>query len=329
MIYIVTGSTGFVGNNVVKKLEASGQKVIAFAQSGEKAAKALGNTEAKLLFGNIKRPENIERLFDECYGEKNVCFIHTASVVYLGRNRKKLAQMREINIKCTKNIIEACLEHKCRLLYVSSVHAIKENPKREVITETENFDPKKVVGHYAKTKAEASRLIMEAVKERGLDAVIVHPSGIIGINDYSDTHLTQMVADYRSGRIPACTGGGYDFVDVRDVADGIIAAAAKGKAGDCFLLTNKFYSARELFNILYELGAGKKVRLKLPLWMAYMGLPFLGVYFKLRNRRPLYTAYSLYTLKSNGNFSHEKATRELGYNPRSLRESIQDMLEEN
>jgi dihydroflavonol-4-reductase len=81
----------------------------------------------------------------------------------------------------------------------------------------------------------------------------------------------------------------------------------------------------ELFTMLHEITDKKKIRLKLPLWLAYFSLPFLSVYFTMRGKRPLYTAYSLYTLKSNSNFSHEKASRELGFSPRCLYESLVDM----
>ena len=167
---------------------------------------------------------------------------------------------------------------------------------------------------------------MYAIKNQGLDAVLVHPGGITGPYDYSDTHLTQMVIDYMENRIPAAVNGGYDFVDARDVASGIIKAAEKGRAGDCFLLTNKYYSVKEMLSMLHEITGGKKIKSTLPMWLAYFSLPFLSAYFKLRGKRPLYTGYSLYTLKSNSNFSHEKASRELGYAPRDLRESLADTV---
>jgi len=234
--------------------------------------------------------------------------------------------MDDVNYNGVKNIIEACIEFKARLVYVSSVHAITEPPKNRLTTEIEHFDPRSVVGKYAKSKARASALVMDAVKNRGLDAVIVHPSGIVGPNDYNDTYLTQMIVDYMENRVPAAVNGGYDFVDVRDVASGILNAAEKGKRGDCFLLTNKYYSVMEMFAMLHEITGGKKIKTKFPMWIAYLLLPFLSTYFTILGKRPLYTSYSLYTLKSNGNFSHEKASRELGFSPRDLRESLADTV---
>jgi dihydroflavonol-4-reductase len=323
--YIVSGGTGFVGNNVIRELLQSGADVRTLVRSKEKADIVLNGINAALFFGDVRDRNTVEKLFDGLE-DREIVFIHTASVVLIGGNKKQYQTMDDTNSNGVLNIIEACLKHKARLLYVSSVHAITEPPKRRLTTEIERFDPKSVVGRYAKSKARASALVMNAIKTRGLDAVLVHPSGITGPYDYSDTHLTQMVIDYMEKRVPAAVNGGYDFVDVRDVASGIIKAAEKGKAGDCFLLSNKYYPVKEMLTMLHEITGEKKIQLTLPVWLAYFSFPFISVYFKLRGKRPLYTLYSLYTLNSNSNYSHEKATKELGYTPRDLRESLVDTV---
>jgi len=323
--YIVTGGTGFVGNNVVKTLVSGGAAVRTLARSKEKADTALKGIKVELFFGDARDRNVITKLFDGLEN-REIVFIHTASVVLIGGNSRQYKTMDDLNYNGVKNIIEACLARKARLVYVSSVHAIAEPPQNRLTTETECFDPRSVAGKYAKSKARASALVMDAVKNQGLDAVIVHPSGIIGPNDYSDTHLTRVIMGYMEKRIIAAVDGGYDFVDARDVASGILKAAEKGKTGDCFLLTNKYYSIMEMFAMLREIIGGKKIVLKLPMWLAYFSLPFLSAYFTISGKRPLYTAYSLYTLKSNSNFSHEKASRELGYSPRGLRESLADTV---
>jgi len=323
--YIVTGGTGFVGNNVVKALVSEGVAVRTLVRSKEKADMALKGLNVELFFGDVHDKDVITKLFDGLEN-REVIFLHTASVVLIGGNNRQYKTMDEVNYNGVKNIIEACLSRKARLVYVSSVHAITEPPKNRMTMEIKHFNPRFVVGKYAKSKASASALVMDAIRNQGLDAVIVHPSGIIGPNDYSDTHLTQMIKDYMENRIPVAVNGGYDFVDVRDVASGILKAAEKGKRGDCFLLTNKYYSIMEMFAMLQEITGGKKIKSKLPIWLAYLLLPFLSAYFTILGKRPLYTAYSLYTLKSNSNFSHEKASRELGYSPRGLRESLVDTV---
>ena len=144
--------------------------------------------------------------------------------------------------------------------------------------------------------------------------MVVHPSGILGPYDRSGNHLVQLVSDYLQGKLPACVTGGYDFVDVRDVALGCLLAAEKGRKGECYILSNRHYEVRELLGILRSVAGGRRLPV-LPMWMARAAAPGLQWLARLQKKRPLYTKYSLYTLRSNDKFSHDKATAELGYRP--------------
>lgn len=326
-IYLVTGGTGFVGNNLIKILTQKNENVVALVRNEEKVKKT--GIKVPLVYGDVKETETFKRLFDSAkniYGEGEYILVHTASVVRIGGTKKQYKEMALVNRLGADNAINACLENKCRLLYVSSVHAITEPKKRALTYEIENFDYKTVVGKYAKSKSKASAAVMFAAREKGLDAVLVHPAGIIGPNDFSDTHLTQMVVDYMDGKIPVATGGGYDFVDVRDVANGIIAAIERGKTGECFILANRYYSVRTVLNTLYEITGKKEIKKSVPNFIAKLGLPALLLYSKIFKKRPLYTLYSLYTLRSNSNFAHEKAASRLDYTPRDLKESLSDTV---
>jgi len=323
--YIISGGTGFVGNNLVRELERQGvNNIVVQARSEKKVEESLQGTNAKVVYGTIMNADDLDKLFSEA--QSPIIFVHTASVVYLGGDKKRLEHMYDTNIEGTRNVIEACLKYGARLVYVSSVHSIPKAKKGKIVKEVCSFDPKKVKGHYAKTKAIASQMVLDAVRNDGLDAILVHPSGISGPNDFTGTYLGQMVEDYRAGRIPVAVKGGYDFVDVRDVVAGIISVSKNAERGSCYLLTNKFYSVRQVLDILHELGVGKRVKRTLPIWVAWFGLPFYSMYAKAGKKRPLYTKYSLRTLGENSNFSYEKANNELGYSPRELKDSLRDMI---
>ena len=153
----------------------------------------------------------------------------------------------------------------------------------------------------------------------------MQPSGILGPYDVSGNHLVQMVTDYVENRLPACVKGGYDFVDVRDVAEGTIAAAEKGKTGDCYILSTGIMKSRKSSTLSDPIAGGRNLPV-LPVWMAKLALPLMEFIARRRKKRPLYTKYSLYTLTSNDKFSHAKASEELGYRPRDLYETIRDTL---
>lgn len=161
--------------------------------------------------------------------------------------------------------------------------------------EAARFDPGEVEGLYAKTKAEASQLVLDAAAQR-LDAVIVHPSGILGPGDFGQGHLTQMIADYLNGRLVACVKGGYDFVDVRDVADGVIAAAEKGRAGECYILSNRHYEVWELLDMASAQTGKKRIRVVLPMWAgqgygAAFGAVLAGMVRRAAAVQPLFPLY--------------------------------------
>lgn len=212
-----------------------------------------------------------------------------------------------------------------RLVYVSSVHAIPEKDGLQVLREVHHFSPDEVVGGYAKTKAEATQIVLDAAAA-GLNAVVVHPSGILGPYDASGNHLVQLVVDYVRGKLPACVRGGYDFVDVRDVAAGCLAAVDKGRAGECYILSNRHYEVKDVLRIAKKVQGGPEAARCCPCGWPGRPRPCWSGVAKRRRERPLYTKYSLYTLASNDRFSHDKATRELGYQPRDLYQTIRDTI---
>jgi dihydroflavonol-4-reductase len=321
-LYIVTGAKGHVGNTVIKALLASGENVRALAVPQDRT-KALYGLNIPIFEGDVCDPDSLEALFQHDKNDELIV-IHTAGIVSI--SSKQDQKVYDVNVNGTKNIISMCKKYGVkRLVYVSSVHAIPEKPAGETITEVSHFDPDLVEGYYAKTKAEATQAVLDSVKD-GLDAVVVHPSGIIGPNDYGRAHMTQMMIDYLDGRLTACIEGGYDFVDVRDVADGIIAAVDKGRSGECYILSNTYTDVATLLDNLHQLSGKRRIKTVLPRWFALATAPLAELFYKLLGQPPLFTRYSLYTLYSNANFSHAKATRELGYKPRSLRLTTLDTI---
>lgn len=272
--------------------------------------------------GDVRDPATLLPMFAGIDPAHTV-LIHTAGIVSIAP--RVSPQLYEVNVQGTRHVAQLCLAHGVRMVYVSSVHAIAEQHGRRVLCEVSHFSPDDVVGGYAKTKAEATQLVLDAVG-RGLDAVVVHSSGILGPYDTAGgNHLMQMLEDYLRGRLPACVRGGYDFVDVRDVAQGCLLAAQKGRTGECYILSNRYYSIRRVLAMAREAGGGRRLPV-LPLWMARAVAPLFSLWAKMCKKRPLYTAYSLYTLGTRDRFSHDKATSELGYRPRDLRDTIDDTV---
>ena len=195
-----------------------------------------------------------------------------------------------------------------------------------MIKEITDFDPNNVKGLYAKTKSEAAKYVMKLVKNKNLNACIIHPSGIIGPNDYGNSHLTWLVKEVLNDKLLVSVSGGYDFVDVRDVADGIISACERGIKGECYILSNKYITIKQLTDLICDVQERKRIKLVLPIWIAKLVAPLFEIYYNIKKQTPLFTRYSLYTLSSNANFSNRKAKKELGFKNRNIKNTIKDTI---
>ena len=322
-LYIVTGGYGHVGNTVIKDLVHMGKKVRTLVLKSDQSS-ALQGVDVEVVTGDICDSASLEALFTADESE-DIIVIHTAGIISIATKYEPLVY--DVNVKGTKNIIQQCIKHQVkRLVHVSSVHAIPELSGDQQICEVASFEPDDVIGLYAKTKSEATQAVLDSVKE-GLDAVVVHPSGIVGPQDYGKGHITQLIMDYLDGRLTSGIDGGYDFVDVRDVSQGILAATTKGKSGECYILSGGFFTVRELLTILHEVSGKRKIKSFLPLWFVRCTVPLSECYYKLLKQPPLFTKYSLYTLGSNANFSNQKAKSELGYTTHEFKKTIIDTVD--
>ena len=322
-IYIVTGASGFLGNNIIRYLEREENcEVRAFVLNGESIS-SLNNLKCSIYYGDVTKVDTLNSIF-EGSGDAEIFVIHCAAVVYI--KSKYNSRVYDVNVNGTKNIVDKVLEYNAKLIYVSSVHAIPEKSDGNLISEVSIFNPDDVVGLYAKTKAEAARYVMDSVKDKGLNACIVHPSGILGPYDFSNSHLTALVREIVRGKLPMCVKGGYDFVDVRDVAKGIIMVCDKGKKGECYIMSGEFVSIKKLADLVCDVVGKKRIKVVLPIMIAKIVAPFYEMYYNVKGKTPLFTKYSLYTLSSNSNFSNEKAKRDLGFVNRNITDTVRDMV---
>jgi dihydroflavonol-4-reductase len=177
---------------------------------------------------------------------------------------------------------------------------------------------------YDSSKAEAERLVLEAT-ENGLDAVILNPTAIIGPYDAQPSYLGQALIKIYRNSLPMLVSGGYDFVDVRDVIEAAIQAAANGRKGERYILSGNWMSLKELSKEINRITGKKTTQFSVPIQVARVGLPFIQLHSKISGSLPLYTSEALDNIQfSNKNISNLKARTELGYNPRPIEETLSD-----
>ena len=321
-LYLVTGATGHVGTVLVSELLKRGESIRALVLPGDGSQLP---REIEVVEGDITDKVSLIPFFDRT-GWDCVTLIHCAALITIASAPN--TRLWSINVKGTDNVMRQALATGVeRVVYVSSVHAIPEKPKPQVISEVSSFSANLVHGQYAQSKAAAARKVLEYAN-KGLNVSIVHPSGIIGPGDLQcKNHMIRTLRAMAKGTIPIALRGGYDFVDSRDVVEGILACEEKGRAGECYILNGQYISVVDMLNVVRKICGKRQRRIEVPYGVAKLFAPVGERLFLLVNKGvPLFTPYSIYTLNTNARFSHDKATREFGYSPRSMEESIRDSL---
>ncbi|PRQ05623.1 NAD-dependent epimerase/dehydratase family protein [Enhygromyxa salina] len=319
MTVVVTGASGHLGANLVRALLERGESVRVLVH---RSAAALDGLEGQLerVEGSVCEPDSLGPAFE---GARRV--YHLAGVISIDGDPD--GRVHRVNVEGTRNVARACLERGVgRLVQVSSVHAYDMDPRDEVLDE----DRRQVADSpahsaYDRSKALGERIVHEQI-EAGLDAVIVNPTGIMGPVDFGPSRLGQLLVDLSGGKLPALLDGGFDFVDVRDVAAGVIAAGERGRRAHNYILGNAWYSLHALAKLVERAGGSRAPRLVSPVWAARLGVPFVRLASRVSGREPAVTGESLDVLVSNRSISSAKARAELGYAPRPLIETVTDSL---
>lgn len=317
---VVTGATGHIGNVLIRELVSSRQNVRGFVLPDDDC-RPLASLKIEITRGDVTDLKSLESTFTGA----DIVF-HLAGIVTIMPRMKKI--LERVNVGGVRNVVAACRNSGVRrLVYTSSVHAIAEPPQGTVIDESQPFDPDRVLGDYAQSKAFATRLLLDEVTKGGLDAVICCPTGVIGPWDYGISNIGQLMIDFASGHLKSYVRGAYDFVDVRDVALGLLLAAEKGQSGRHYIFSGAQVQVPELMKELERNIGYPAPTYEIPSTIARAAGVLASVYYSLVRRKPVFTAYSIDVLKSNSQVSSARARKELGFTTRPWQESIRDHVE--
>ncbi len=317
MRVVVTGASGHVGANLIRMLRERGDTVRVMVHS---RTASLDDVDVERVSGDVLDAASLRAAFE---GAERV--YHLAALISIDGDRG--GAVSAINVRGARNVAEATRSAGAgRLVHCSSVHAFDQEPLDEVLDETRSRADERA-GHpaYDFSKARGEREV-RAVIEQGLDAVIVNPCGIIGPNDYQDSRMGRVVLDLARRKLPTLIDGGFTWVDVRDVCDGLVSAGDRGRTGESYLLGGRYASVRELASIVEAETGAAPPRIMSPMWLARLGAPFVVAVGRITGREPLYTGEALRALRANRNVSTAKARDELGFRPRLLEQTVRDTL---
>lgn len=313
----VTGASGHLGANLVRALLDEGHEVVALVREDVRALEGL---PMRRIHGDLFEPEALRRALEG----SAVCF-HAAGKIAITRD--PTGEVRRTNQLGPRAVVAACLETGVRrLVHVSSIHAFSSRPADAPTDESRGpVDGDPDGSDYGRSKALGEREILEGVA-RGLDAVIVNPTGIIGPYDWKPSRMGRFVLSVARGRLPALVTGGFNFVGAGDVARGAIAAAKRGRTGERYLLSGSWRTMTRLAQDIARLSGTRPPRIVVPASLARLGAPLVETVARWAGTSPLYTSESIQILREHRDIRHDKATRELGYAPRPLEETIEQTL---
>ncbi len=316
MVVVVTGAAGHVGANLVRALLERGYAVRALVHRGRRALRGL---DVETVPGDILDRQSLARAFAG------------ADVVYHAAAHISLlmgdwARSQEINVLGTRNVVEACLECGVdRLVHFSSIHALDIELCAGVVDETCPLVDGPPHPPYDRSKAAAEIEVRQGAA-RGLQTVILNPTGIIGPLDYGPSHFGTALLLLARGRIPGLIAGGFDWVDVRDVAWAALQAAERAPAGAKYLLSGHWVSVRDVALVVSHVTGVRVPCFVSPLFLARLVAPLATLYSQITHTTPIYTSVSLRALRRRFEVSHARATADLGYRPRAFAETISDTL---
>lgn len=313
----VTGASGHVGANLVRALLARRLCVRALVHQDQRALEGL---DVEIFAGDVR---DLDSLLPVFAGTELV--YHAAG--YISISSDEWQNLEAINILGTRNVVEACL--RCgvrRLVHFNSIETLLGESNGRLVDESRPVVVSRRQTPYARSKAAGEKEVKQGIS-RGLDAVILYPSAIIGPLDYQGGFPNKGLLAIADGKLWALIDGGFDWVDVRDVVVGALQAAARAPVAARYVLSGHWASLRDLADLVSGINGMDVPRLVLPMWMARIGAPIAVALNHMAGKRPLYTPDSLKPLGGNHRISHARATRELDYQPRPLTETVAETLQ--
>jgi dihydroflavonol-4-reductase len=311
---LVTGGTGFVGAHVVRALLARGASVRCLVRRGSRRDNLAG-LAVELAEGDLTDPASLARAAS---GISTV--YHCAADYRLWSSDP--SELRRANVEGTENVLAAAAEAGVsRVVHTSSVGALALTRNGSPADEATPVRRESVIGHYKRTKYDAER-VAEAWAARGLPVVIVNPSTPVGELDIRPTPTGQMIVDFLGGRIPAYVDTGLNLVDVRDVAQGHLLAAARGRVGEKYILGHRNMTLKEILETLARLTGRPAPSLRLPHAVPLAAAAVATLAARVTGKPPRVSLESVRMSRYRMFFDGGKAVRELGMPQTPVEEAL-------
>ncbi|MFC0385119.1 hopanoid-associated sugar epimerase [Muricoccus vinaceus] len=316
---LVTGGTGFLGSAVLRALLARGLRVRALARPSSPRANLEG-LGCEVAEGDLGDPASLRAALR---GMQHL--FHVAADYRLWAPDP--GAILRVNVDGTRALMREALASGIeRIVYTSSVAALKVAGATAPVNEDAPLDPGEAIGAYKRSKTMAERVVEEMVARDGLPAVIVNPSTPVGPRDIRPTPTGRMILDAARGKIPAFVDTGLNIAHVDDIAEGHLLAFEHGRVGERYILGGENLPLRDLLAEIARQAGRPAPRIRLPRGPLYPLALGAEAVARLTGREPLLTVDALRMSRYRMFFTSAKAERELGYRARPYAEAVADAL---
>lgn len=302
-MYIVTGATGHIGNNVVRYLLSRGLKVKVLIRKMDQSLQGLDLEIA------------ISQTFDYAFLNQEInasdIIIHCAA--YLDLMNKSLVTSYRTNVQLTKRMVDIAINKKNRFVYLSSVDVIQKS-KRGLIKEPLSLDVKKSKSYYKTTKSIATSYVYQAL-QHGLNGIILYPAAVTGIHDYKPSAAGREILNVLRHKIIFSIHGGYNFIDVLDVASACYQASIMS-INDHIILSGHEITIKGLYETIEKITKTRKIIIPLPLFIVRLAILFSRTYSQMM----------ISTIQENYHYDNHKMKEVLGIAPTPLNQTLSNTI---
>ena len=316
---LVTGANGHLGNTLVRTLIARGDRVRAGVRDISNTTPFEG-LDCELVYTELQDKAAMLKALE------GVEVLYQVAAVFKHWAKDPQAEIVEVNVRGTRTVLEAAAEAGVnRVVYVSSVAAVGHDG--QPLSEAHWNDD--VQNPYYLSKILSERAAWQTAQARGLWMVSVLPSAMIGPYSSRLTDTMGFLASIEQRKIPLDLNFHFNFVDVRDVAQGLMLAAEKGRPGNRYILANKHSSSlAEIISAANRVTPGYRVPPSAPEWLL-LGAAWLKERLATATGKPADLLVSqvrmFYGIKQE--YDITKAESALGYCPRSPEQALSSAFE--
>ena len=319
----MTGASGHLGNVVCRKLLEQDYLVRAMVHTDRRSLQGLdaGNERSRtmeLVEGDILNLNDVNNLLKGCEA-----VIHCAGIISIHGDPD--GRVLKTNTEGPHHVVEAAKNAGVkRIIHVSSVHAVREIPHHLPFNESRPYktaqDPV-----YDFSKASGEQIFLKGCADSNTELIILRPSSIVGPFDFKPSLLGAALLDFYHQKIPFLPQGGYDFVDVRDVAQAAVNAIHLGKHGEVYNLSGTYYTFKKFARVIQKVTGKKVPQRVIPYKLLRAILPLVSLYARWTKTLPAITRESIDAVYlGHPQMDHAKAKKDLHFSCRALEESLHD-----